>query len=122
MKMTESYIMLDDLRFHAYHGVMEQEHLTGNDYSVSLRVGCDMYGAVESDVFDKTVGYEDVYRIVKEEMATPSALVEHVAGRIARRLGKEYPQISSLVVKVMKLNPPMGADCKGAGVELHYKF
>ena len=81
-----------------------------------------MYGAVESDVFDKTVGYEDVYKVVKEEMAIPSALVEHVAGRIARRLAREYPQISSLTVKVMKLNPPMGAQCKGAGVELHYKF
>ena len=28
------------------------------------------------------------------------------------------PQVKGLELKVMKLNPPMGADCQGAGMEL----
>ena len=42
MKLKESYIVLQDLRFHAYHGVLPQERLTGNDYVVNLRIGYDI--------------------------------------------------------------------------------
>ena len=32
---------------------------------------------------------------------------------------KRWPQIAAVDVKLIKINPPMGADCDGAGVELH---
>lgn len=37
MILNESYIYLDDLRFHAFHGVMPQERLTGNDYTIDIK-------------------------------------------------------------------------------------
>ena len=49
MKLKESYIVLQDLRFHAYHGVLPQERLTGNDYVVNLRIGYDICDAMLSD-------------------------------------------------------------------------
>ena len=33
------YVFIDGMRFHSFHGVMEQERLTGNDYTVSVRAG-----------------------------------------------------------------------------------
>jgi dihydroneopterin aldolase len=51
-------------------------------------------------------------------MAEPSQLLEHVAGRIGQCVLEEFPQITALTVSVTKCNPPMGADCKGASVEL----
>ena len=119
MFLNESYIYINDLRFHAFHGVMPQERLTGNDYSVDLRVGYDVSSAMLSDHVNDTVNYATLYEIVRQEMSVPSQLVERVAYRIADRISHRYPDVTRMDVRVTKLNPPLGADCHGAGVELH---
>ena len=121
MFLTESYIYINDIRLHALHGVLPQERLTGNDYIINIRIGYDISKAFDSDDVADTLNYAEVYNIVKTEMQTPSKLIEHVAGRIANRLLNEYAKISSIVLHITKRNPPMGADCQGAGVELHVK-
>ena len=118
MKIAASKIYLDDMRFYAYHGVMEQERLVGGEYSVSLAVEADLMEAVRTDDVADTVNYAALYEIVKSEMAVSSKLLEHVAGRIGRRAMEKFERITMLTVRVTKLNPPMGADCKGASVEL----
>ena len=119
MIIKESYITLTDLRFHAFHGVIPQERLTGNDYSVSLRIGYPVREACLSDEVDDTLNYASVYDIVSQEMNVPSKLLERVAFRIADRLFRKFNLITVLDVKLNKLNPPFGADCYGAGIELH---
>ena len=74
---------------------------------------------MQSDCVDDTVNYAELCALVKREMAVPSQLVEHVAGRIAQSVFRQFPQSSAVDVCVTKENPPMGADCAGAGVELH---
>ena len=119
MYLKNSYIYINDLRFHAFHGVMPQERLTGNDYSVSIRIGCNVEKAMLSDDIDDTVDYGEACSIVSQEMAVPSQLVERVAYRIADKIARRYPDVTSIDIKVTKLNPPFGADCEGAGVEIH---
>ena len=119
MNLTQSYIHISDIRLHARHGVLPQEQLTGNDYSIDIRVGYDISQAMLTDDVEDTLNYAEVYNIIKEEMLKPSKLIEHVAGRIANRLTDDYVEISSIVLRITKINPPMGADCQGAGVEIH---
>ena len=119
--MTETIkgrVFVKDIRLHAFHGVLPQERVTGNDYLVSVSADCPMAAAVDTDDVDLTLNYAAVYAIVKEEMAVSSQLVEHVAGRIGRRVLREFAVADNVVVTVTKLNPPMGAACAGAGVEL----
>ena len=52
-------------------------------------------------------------------MDVPSKLLEHVAGRIIRRLLDDFPAIEHIDLKLSKRNPPMGADIETAGVEVH---
>ena len=111
-------VFVKNIRLHAFHGVMPQERITGNDYLVSVSADCPLAAAVESDSVDDTLNYAHIYNIVKEEMALQSNLVEHVAGRIGRRVLAEFPLADNVRVEVVKLNPPMGAACDGAGVEL----
>ena len=106
------------MRFYAYHGVMEQERRVGGEYSVSLTVEADLTEAARTDDVADTVNYAALYALVEREMAVPSKLLEHVAARIGRRAMEEFDRITAVTVKVTKLNPPMGADCKGASVEL----
>ena len=111
-------MFVKNIRLHAFHGVMPQERITGNDYLVSVSADCPLAAAAESDSVDDTLNYAHIYNIVKEEMALQSNLVEHVAGRIGRRVLAEFPLADNVRVEVVKLNPPMGAACDGAGVEL----
>ena len=119
MKLEQSAIVLSDVRLYARHGVMEQERRVGAWFSVSLRVHYNIQEATETDSLESTISYADVRDVVKAEMAVPSKLLEHVAARVGRAVMERFPQVEAVEVKLLKLNPPMGADCGGAGVELH---
>lgn len=116
--MNTSYIFLKDLRFYAYHGVAPQETAIGNEFTVSLRLKTDIFRAAETDDVEDTVSYADVYEAVKAEMEIPSRLLEHVCGRIVKRLFCDFPAIEEIEIALSKRNPPMGADIASAGVEM----
>lgn len=120
MVLRSSHITLSGLRFHAYHGVMAQERQTGGEFLVDLQVMCDLEKAVLSDDLSDTLNYGTLYDLVHQEMMQPSQLLEHVAGRIAQRVFDGFTQVENVVITVTKVNPPMGADLKGASVTLFF--
>ena len=119
MRLEAGYISLHDMRLRAFHGVLPQERVVGGDYSVDLNVKCELADAVATDDVNRTLNYADLAAVVEREMAVPSCLLEHVAGRIAKAVAALAPTIEEVVVRVTKLNPPMGIDCAGASVEIH---
>jgi dihydroneopterin aldolase len=119
MKIKSSYITLTNVRFRALHGVLPQERRVGGDYLLTLRVGFDVSRAVQSDNVADTLNYAMLYEMARQEMAIPSRLLEHVAGRIGQRVLSEWPEVTTVDLTLTKENPPMGADCDGASVELH---
>ena len=119
MITKSSYIILKEVRFHAFHGVMPQERKVGADFLVSLRVGYPLADAMQSDEVADTLDYAKLYEVVRREMEIPSKLLEHVAGRIAKAIAETFPQVTSIDLSLTKQNPPMGADCTGASVEIH---
>ncbi len=118
MRITEGHIYLREARFHACHGVMPQERQVGADFRVSLSVETDLTKAVASDDISDALNYATLYEVVKREMQIPSRLLEHVAGRIAQAVFDRFPEVTALEISITKVNPPMGADCEGAGVSL----
>jgi len=121
MTITRSTIILDKVRLYAYHGVAEQERRAGAWFTVSLRVHYSFDKALQTDCVSDTLSYADLLQVVKSEMAQPSQLVEHVAGRIAHTIIDTFDGVEAVKVSVIKLNPPMGANCDGAGVEIEMK-
>ena len=115
----EGYIFLSNVRFYAFHGVMPQETKVGGEFLVDLRVGYPIADAMQSDEVADTLDYAALYALAMREMDIPSKLLEHVAGRIVRAISEAFPEVTSVDLKLTKVNPPMGADCDGAGVELH---
>lgn len=116
MHLTESYICLHEVRFYAFHGVMPQERSVGGEFLVSVKVGYPLEKAMISDDVADTLNYAELYELVKKEMMQPSGLLEHVMGRIVETIEKAFPEVTSVEVKIKKVNPPMGSDCKGAEV------
>lgn len=119
MILASSYIRLDGLRFHAYHGVLAQERAVGNDYELSLRVKFSVAKAMASDDVADTLNYATLYRIAANEMRKTSNLLEHVAHRMGAAIIKEFADAEAIDITLTKINPPMGTNGGNASVELH---
>lgn len=115
MKTT---IEIDNIQFYAYHGVLEQERVVGNRFSVSVRLEADVMEATQTDELSATISYADVCAVVSREMQIPSQLLEHVCGRIYRALHAAFPSILRLQVSVYKYNPPGCGETERAGVTI----
>ena len=115
-------IELRRMTFYAYHGVVPQETRVGNTFIVDLILTAPLGDAVWSDDLNDTVNYATVYETVKAEMAIPSKLLEHVAGRILKALKERLPQITEVEIVLYKLNPPFGGDIHSASIILKESF
>lgn len=111
---------MKDLRFYAFHGVLPQEKSIGAYFNVSICVKVNIERAAQTDEISDTVSYADIYQIAKEEMQITSKLLEHVAGRICKRLYKDFPSVEAADITIEKENAPIGAGAQGlAGITLH---
>lgn len=122
MMFSDGYISLRNVRFRAFHGVLPQERRVGGDFLVTVRVGYPLERAMETDNVDDTLDYSALYALVEREMAEPSKLLEHVAGRIVKAITTSFLEVTSVDLELTKLNPPMGADSEGAAVEVHFSL
>lgn len=112
-------ISLSNIEIFAYHGVLPEETELGGWYVLGLSVELNAK-ASETDCLEDTVNYAEIYELVKEEMSTPSKLIEHVAGRIARRIRIEFSIVEKVTVKITKKHPPIKGANINASVELCY--
>lgn len=111
-------IKLKNIRTFSYHGCLEEESKIGSDYSTDLEIKTDLRKSSVSDKLEDTVDYVLLNRIVKEEMAIRSNLLEHVSHRIIARVFREIPQVSRIVLSVSKLNPPIGGDVEAVTIQM----
>ena len=118
MNISTSSITLHHMRFHAYHGVLPQERLVGNDYEVMVVMDVDISKAALSDNVADTVNYAEVYEVIQKVMSEPCHLLERVAWLISEALLSHFSTLDAVEVSIAKLNPPMGADCEGAEVKI----
>lgn len=113
------YIHLQGIKLYAYHGVDPQETAVGAYFTIDLKLKTDFSRAAYTDELTGTVSYADIFQSVKDEMRIPSKLLEHVCQRIAQRIFHDFPTIEAIDIKLYKENPPMGAQAKSVGVEMH---
>ena len=118
MTFKEQTISLEGLRFYAYHGAEPQEAIVGAWYTVDITIKTDATDAILNDNLSGTINYAKVAEVIKQQMQIRSALLEHVAGRIAQVLLSDFPAITSLTLKVCKENPPVGIPCSKASVKI----
>ena len=111
-------IKLQNIRTFSFHGCLEEEGKIGSDYRVDLEIKTDLRKSSLSDDLNDTVDYVLLNKIVEEEMAIRSKLLEHVANRIIMRIFKEIPSVSRIILAVSKLNPPIGGDVEAVTIEM----
>jgi dihydroneopterin aldolase len=111
-------IELEGMEFFAYHGHYPVEKEVGNKFIVYAKIttGCDKAG--KSDKLEDALDYQKLYQLIKDEMAIPSDLLEHVSTRIMDKLYEEFPKIENASIKISKMNPPMGGQIEKVSVTL----
>ena len=114
-------INLNNIRVYAYHGCLPEETKIGSDYRVDISVDANLDISAKSDELSDTVDYVHLNKIVKEEMAIASKLLEHVAKRIIDRIFSELEMVKKAKVKVAKVNPPLGGDVEDVNITLSKK-
>jgi len=114
-------IILENIRVFAHHGCLTEETKIGSDYRVDMIVEASLDKSADTDSLDDTVDYVMLNRIVKEEMAVPSKLLEHVVERINTRVIQEQNLVNYVETKVSKLNPPIIGDVQAVCVLMSKK-
>lgn len=103
---------------YAHHGCLPEETKIGSEYRVDLKVKANLDKSAISDQLKDTVDYVHLNSIVKEEMAIPSKLLEHVARRILDRVMDELALVEMVEIAVAKMNPPLGGDVESVSISL----
>jgi dihydroneopterin aldolase len=111
-------IQIENMEFYSFHGHFKEEQIVGNKFLVNLTIKTNMESAAKSDNLKDAVNYQRVYEIIKMQMEFKSHLLEHIAGRILDALYEEMESIENIVVKVSKLNPPMGGKIGSVSVTM----
>ena len=115
-------ISIEDIQCYSFHGCLEEEAKIGGNYRVDVYVEINADLAILSDELSGTVDYVTVNKIVREQMAIRSKLIEHVAGRIMTALHREIAGEMTIEVKVTKFNPPVNSQVGQASVTLKEVF
>lgn len=114
--MIKHTIEVNDIKLYAFHGCLPEEGKIGGHYSVDVKIITDFSLSTQSDNLADTVDYVLVNKIVEEEMAIRSQLIEHVGQRIINRIKKEAQRITNLSVKIIKHTPPINGDVANVAI------
>lgn len=109
-------IILKDMAFYGYHGVLPEERQRGQVFFVDVEVECDLHPAGHSDDLQDTVDYRDLYGRVEAVLAgPPKALLEAVAEEVAHRI-LEVERVQAVRVEVRKPHVQLGGALAYAAV------
>ena len=116
-----SKIILENIKIYAYHGVLPEEKILGTFYIVNAEIVADITKAAETDDLNDTINYALINDIIHAEMKISSELLEHVAGRIIRKIKSEFAQVQKVKVKITKTKPPMKGVKNTKAIKVPYK-
>lgn len=117
---TNTYtIGIRDMHLYAYHGVMPQENIVGNEYVVNCSVTYNAPSAIEDDL-SKTVSYADLVTIIKDSMDSRAHLLETVCRRVVTIIKKRWSFIERGYIEIEKTTPPIPGFKGSAYVRLDF--
>lgn len=112
-------IVLKNLGFYGYHGVLKEENVLGQKFFVDIILHVALKNAGKSDNVQDTVNYALVYNIAKEIVENKKYnLIEAVAEDIASSVLKEFTVVSEIEVTIRKPEAPVNGIYDYFGVEI----
>lgn len=113
-------IILKDLGFYGYHGLMKEESALGQRFFIDLECGLDLTAPAKSDHFGDTLSYAEIYDVVKAAFeGRRMHLIEAVAQNIVDAIFATFPPIDWIMIRVRKPEAPIAMVRGEAAIELH---
>ncbi len=116
--MIGDRIELRGLRVLVRCGADDDEREVPQPLEIDLDVVVDLGPAGRSDDLAETVDYSRLCDSVVASLATPVALLEHLAARVADAVLAADERIESTAVALRKLRPPVPHHLASAGVRI----
>jgi 7,8-dihydroneopterin aldolase/epimerase/oxygenase len=111
-------ITVEGMEFYAFHGCSQEEKIVGIRFQVDVYIKTELSNPAQTDNINDALNYQTVYDLVAKEMKQTSNLIEHVAQRIKNRIIQHFSQAEEVMVRVSKINPPLGGKVGKVSVEL----
>ena len=111
-------IFVEGIKIYAHHGCFKEETAIGTNFQVDVVLDADLSKPSETDSINDAVNYQEVFTVIKEQMAIPSNLLEHVSKRIMDALFSKFPEVSKIKLKVSKLNVPLGGQIDNVAIQI----
>ena len=115
-------IEVNGIKLYAFHGCLTEEGNIGGNYLVDVWMLTDFQLAAETDTLENTIDYVIVNKIVSEEMAIRSKLIEHVGYRIVEKLKNTLQNLHEIKVKITKICPPINGDVENVAIIIEESF
>lgn len=112
-------ILMKNLCFYGYHGVLPEENKLGQKFMVDATLHVDLEAACSSDnVFD-TVNYAEVHEIIQYHMTIKQyKLLEALAEAITREIFQKHQKVQEIELTIKKPEAPVNGIFDYFGVEI----
>ena len=105
---TADRIILNDLAFYGYHGVMLEENKIGCRFRVDVECGLDLKKAGKTDEVDDTISYEVIFNAVEQAFNDRRfKLLEALAQHIVDHLFGAFDRIDWVRIRIAKPEAPI---------------
>lgn len=101
-------IILKDMVFFGYHGVLDEEKRLGQKFHVDATLFLSLEEAGKTDDLNKTVNYGLVYEAIKAQVEEKRYdLIEALAENICIDVLSGFALVEKIVIQVRKPNAPV---------------
>lgn len=101
-------ILIRDLRFFGFHGVLPEEAVLGQRFRVDITCELDLSQAGRNDDLTQTVHYGELAMMVETIGTTHRyKLIEALAEAMADAIFEKYPPIERLTIRITKPEAPV---------------
>lgn len=112
-------ILLNNLGFYGYHGLLKEEATLGQKFFIDMELYLSTRQAGLTDDMNKSVSYADVYELVKDIVENKRFnLLEALAENIASEVLDKFTLVEGLMVRVKKPEAPVPGIYDYFGVEI----
>lgn len=116
--MNYDVIRINNMVFHAFHGVEESEKIEGQRYEVDVELFLDLRKPARSDQLEDTIDYREVYEVVEEIVVEGEYnLVETMAEDMASSILDKF-NVKEVLVRVRKPHVPLRGISDGVEIEI----
>lgn len=116
--MTGDKIIMQEMAFYGYHGVLPTEKIQGQKFLVSIEINLDLARAGKTDNLGDTLNYADIYQEVRGIVKGKSFnLLEALAQEIARKILLQEV-VQGIRVLIKKPWAPLPGNLDFVGVEI----